>query len=223
MADDEPPPRPASRPRSAERERLTAEVTEQLAGDAETLATFQAAMASAAVWLAARERCKTNMIRLIGEIRTYFLELGRRMVERGALDDARADLHAPGGRARRASASTRRRSPRPLRERELDYLALFDLEPPFIVDTTAPPLSAWRQRADRRLTPVEPGTVLVGTAGSGGVATGRARVIHDPSDPGALEPGDILVRRQHRPGVDAAVRARPAAWWPASARWAATR
>ena len=32
-----------------------------------------------------------------------------------------------------------------------------------------------------------------GTAGSGGTVTGRARVIHDPSDPGTLEPGDILV------------------------------
>ena len=39
----------------------------------------------------------------------------------------------------------------------------------------------------------EAGTVLSGTAGSGGHARGRARVLLDPSDPFALEPGDILV------------------------------
>ncbi len=35
--------------------------------------------------------------------------------------------------------------------------------------------------------------MLTGIAGCPGSATGRARVILDPSDPGALEPGDILV------------------------------
>ena len=29
--------------------------------------------------------------------------------------------------------------------------------------------------------------------GSAGIATGRARIIHDPTKPDALEPGDILV------------------------------
>jgi pyruvate,water dikinase len=198
MADDLASPQAGQQAAAAERERLTAKVTAQLAGDAETLATFQAAMASAAVWLAARERCKTNMIRVIGELRAYFLELGRRMVERGALDTPEQifmlmEDELDAFRFDPASFTET------LRERELDYLALFDLEPPFIVDAAAPPLSAWRQRADRRLAPVEPGTVLVGTAGSGGVVTGRARVIHDPSDPGALEPGDILVAESTDP------------------------
>jgi pyruvate,water dikinase len=35
--------------------------------------------------------------------------------------------------------------------------------------------------------------VLHGSAGSGGIATGRARVILDPTDPSELEPGDILI------------------------------
>jgi pyruvate,water dikinase len=35
--------------------------------------------------------------------------------------------------------------------------------------------------------------MLVGVPGSPGVATGRARVILDPADPTALEPGDILI------------------------------
>jgi rifampicin phosphotransferase len=80
-----------------------------------------------------------------------------------------------------------------VRQREHDYLELFELEPPFIVDTVVPPLGSWKRRADRSAAPVAPGTVLHGTAGSGGTATGRARVLTDPGDPSALEPGDVLV------------------------------
>jgi pyruvate,water dikinase len=43
---------------------------------------------------------------------------------------------------------------------------------------------------------VEPavvGEVITGAPGCPGSATGRARVILDPGDPAALEPGDILV------------------------------
>jgi pyruvate,water dikinase len=198
LADDAASPQAGQEAAASERERLAAQVAEQLAGDAETLATFQAAMASAAVWLAARERCKTNMIRLIGEIRVYFLELGRRMVERGALDHPEQIFLLLDGEldAFRFNPESFTET---LRQREQDYLALFELEPPFIVDTAVPPLSAWRKRADRSLDPVAAGTVLVGTAGSGGVVTGTARVIHDPSDPGALEPGDILVAHSTDP------------------------
>jgi phosphoenolpyruvate synthase/pyruvate phosphate dikinase len=41
--------------------------------------------------------------------------------------------------------------------------------------------------------------VLHGTAGSGGLATGRARVVLDAADPQGLEPGDILVAPQTDP------------------------
>ncbi len=43
------------------------------------------------------------------------------------------------------------------------------------------------------------GTVLTGAAGSGGVATGRARVVLDAADPDGLEPGDVLVAPQTDP------------------------
>lgn len=35
--------------------------------------------------------------------------------------------------------------------------------------------------------------MLTGAVGSGGVATGPARVILDPTDPAGLEPGDVLI------------------------------
>ncbi|MEZ5247711.1 MAG: hypothetical protein R2713_00385 [Ilumatobacteraceae bacterium] len=38
-----------------------------------------------------------------------------------------------------------------------------------------------------------PGDVLAGVPGAPGVAEGRARVVLDPGDPFALEPGDVLV------------------------------
>ena len=40
---------------------------------------------------------------------------------------------------------------------------------------------------------VEVGEVLQGAMGSPGVVTGIARVVLDPSDPGAIGPGDIMV------------------------------
>ena len=78
------------RPRARRRRARAAHrrLRELLAGEAETLATFDAAMKSAAVWLAGRERTKTSIIRLLGEVRVCLLELARRMVERGALDRA---------------------------------------------------------------------------------------------------------------------------------------
>jgi pyruvate,water dikinase len=192
LADDDASPQAGQAAAIAERERLTAQISDQLADDAETLGLFHAALGSAAVWLAGRERTKTNIIRVIGEIRMCFLELGRRMVGRGALDhvDQIFMLLADELDGFRFDPD---RYTETLRQREADYQVLFDLEPPFIVDTVAPPLSSWRRRSDRHLEPATPGTVLTGTAGSGGTVTGRARVLHDPSDPTALEPGDILV------------------------------
>jgi pyruvate,water dikinase len=78
-------------------------------------------------------------------------------------------------------------------EREKRYLELFELEPPFIVVGEVPPLSEWKRRDRVDADAVGAGDVLAGIAGCPGEATGRARVVLDPSDPTALEPGDVLV------------------------------
>lgn len=70
----------------AERDRLAADIRAKLAGDDATLALFDAAMHSAGLFLAGRERRKTNCIKVVGEIRMCLFELGRRMVERGLID-----------------------------------------------------------------------------------------------------------------------------------------
>jgi phosphohistidine swiveling domain-containing protein len=181
-----------------ERDRLTAEIRSKLAGDVETAATFEAALRSAALFLAGRERAKTNCVRVINEVRMCFHEYGRRLVERGViaeveqvfmvtdqeLDAVRADPQSFAGL---------------LAERWGQYRALFDREPVFVVNGRVPSLDEMTPRARNRVERAAAGTVLAGAAGSGGVASGLARVIRDAADPAAFEPGDVLVAPQTDP------------------------
>ena len=175
----------------ADRDRATADVRERLAADAEALATFDAAMRSSDVFLPARERYKTNCIKVIGEIRACLLEVGRRMVERGALDRPDQVFFLVEGELDHFRHEPERFTDT-LRQREQDFMALFDLEPPFMVIDVARPLDAWTRRGASTVQAAAAGTVLSGTAGSGGIARGRARLILDPSDPFDLDAGDSL-------------------------------
>ena len=71
----------------AERDRIAAEVREKIAGDPETAGLFEAAMGSARVFLSGRERAKTNVVMVINEMRVALREFGRRLVERGVIDE----------------------------------------------------------------------------------------------------------------------------------------
>lgn len=73
--------------------------------------------------------------------------------------------------------------------RENEYLELFDLNPPFWFAGEVPNEVEWVGE-----TAALPNRkVIQGMGGSAGVVTGRARIILDPTNPGNLEPGDILV------------------------------
>ncbi len=196
--DDSASPLAAFERGAADRARIAAEIEAALADDSEALAGFQAAMASAAVWIAARERCKGNNIRSLHEIRMAFDELGRRMTDAGHLAHAKqiymlleSELDAcvddPA-----AFTST-------LAEREADFAELAHLEPPFIVTAECPPLSTWPRTDAAETTAVTVGEALDGVACSPGTVTGVARIVLDASDPSALEPGDILVTRNTDP------------------------
>lgn len=176
----------------AERRRLIAHFEGVFADNPEALGTFGAAVHSIGVFMAARERCKSNNIRAVGEVRECFLELGRRAVAAGRLvherqifmlvaDELDSYMADPG-----SFTST-------LAERELDYLALYDLEPPYIIDGVVPPLSEWARKDSSEVTVVQVGDVLTGVAGSPGTVTGTARILLDLSDPSRLEAGDILI------------------------------
>ena len=185
----------------ADREAATTAITAALSGNEEALGQFQAGLRAALLFSAGRERTKTNNIRIVHEQRLALRELARRAVERGHLDNVEQIFmlsDAPGGKPFDSEFELFIADPGPwrlvVREREQQYLELFDYVPPFVLNGAVPPLDTWERRSARpALATAVAGTVLTGIAGCPGVATGRARIIVDPSDPTALEPGDILV------------------------------
>ena len=146
---------------------------------------------SASMFAQGREQAKTTVIRAIHEMRLYSLELagrcslktgGRRddlwFVTADELDDYVADpVKFDGVIAPRRAMRGR----------------LSELEPPFIVNGTVPPLESWARRDAVSTSTVSVGQKLTGIAGCPGVARGRARVVLDPADPRDIGPGDVLV------------------------------
>ncbi len=177
---------------AAERERLSAQLASTLAGNDEALGMLSTGLSSASVFMIARERCKTNNIRVLHEIRMCFNELGRRMVAAGHLDHAR-QIYMLTEDELDAYAANPASFSQPLRERESDYLALYELQPPYIYDKSTPPLSQWARKSDSVYTSVKVGDVLKGVAGAPGTATGTARVLMSVDDETELHPGDILI------------------------------
>lgn len=163
-----------------------------LAGNAEGLASFEAALKSAAQLIPLREQTKLICVTAINEVRMTLRELGRRGVAAGRfaapedvmmlleseLDDYVAD----------PSLFTDA-----IAERLAQYEALFALEPPFILDADPLPLPEWPRRERDRPAAAAAGEVLRGVGGSAGSYTGRARVVHDLPAAMALEPGEVLV------------------------------
>ncbi len=182
----------------AERDRLVAQIREQLAGDAETLGTFEAGLHSAQLFLAGRERAKTNCVRVINEMRVALHELGRRYVERGLIEHAQQLFMLDSD-----ELDHFRHDPAALQatitERWATYERLRRYEPLFAVNHRVPDLSEMSPREGHGIDQVAAGTVLRGAAGSAGAATGRARVVLDAADPVGLEPGDVLIAPQTDP------------------------
>jgi pyruvate,water dikinase len=177
---------------ATDREELTAQLTEALAGDPETQGQFLAAVRAARVFLPGRERSKTNAIRMLHECRMTLRELGRRFVERGAFD-AIEDF----GMLQKAEFDDFLADPdaftSTIRARRDQYRELQALEPPFVFVGAPDFPAAWTRRDAIQVDRLRPGDSLTGLSGCPGVAEGRARVILDSHDPTALEPGDVLV------------------------------
>ena len=172
---------------AATRRAAEAKVREALADQPELLGQFEMALRSAHVFLAGRERAKTNIIKVLHEVRMAAFAMAARtgyttsqicMLLNDELDAFANDPDE--FRAR-------------LAQRERQYLELFQLEPPFIVHRSVPPLSEWSRKGESRAAVVKAGEVLTGMSGAPGTYTGKARVILDPADPLALEPGEVLI------------------------------
>ena len=179
--------------REAERHDLETQVRAALVGNDEALGGFEVGLASCASFLPGRERSKTTIIRVLHEVRMATLEIGRRLTTKGLLDAPEQVFYlfmdefeemVHGNRA-----DVKANIPNRIAYR--DWLQ--GLEPPFIVKAPPGPNATWAKRGARPVEPMAVGDVLQGVAGCPGTATGRARVILDPTDPYALEPGDILI------------------------------
>ena len=181
-----------------ERDRVAADVRARIADDPETAATFEAALRSAQLFLAGRERAKTNVVRVINEARVALYEYGRRLVERGVIDDVEQLFMVTDD-----ELDALRAAPESFRDliasRWQQYRSLFDLEPLFVVDGRVPSLDEMPRRDAKQVARADVGTVLRGAAASGGTATARARVVRDAADPQGFEPGDVLVAPQTDP------------------------
>ena len=181
-----------------ERDRLIAEIRSRLAASPESAALFEAALRSAQLFLAGRERAKTNVVRVINEARMALYEYGRRLVARGVIDEVEqvfmvTDEELDPLRADPSSFA------KTISKRWTQYRRLFEFEPVFVVNGRVPKVDDMARRATIHVATAGPGSVLRGAAGSGGAATGRARIVVDPADPAGFEPGDVLVAPQTDP------------------------
>jgi len=182
----------------AERNRIVADIRAEIADDPETAGMFEAALQSAQVFLSGRERAKTNVVTVINEMRVALREFGRRLVERGVIEHVEQVFMVTNHELDRLRLHPDTMEDL-IAERWEQFRALFDYEPVFIVDGRVPALSEMTRRGGKEFAQVTVGLVLTGAAGSGGTATGRARVILDAADPADLEPGDILIAPQTDP------------------------
>ncbi len=193
LAPDSDSPQSRHEIRIADREAVSSEMHALLSGDEAGLAQFKMGEASAKAYLTGRERAKTNIIKVLHEVRMAIHEIGMRACDAGVcedpfhvtmLTDDELDAFIAG-----PSAFSSVIAQRLAEQRELN-----ELEPPFFVNGTVPPLSTWRRKdAASTAAAVTTGEALTGVPGCPGTWTGVARVVLDPSDPFALEPGDVLV------------------------------
>ena len=158
---------------------------------------FDVALRSAARTIPLREKTKLIAVTAINEVRMAMRELGRRGVAAGYFGAPEDVMMLLESELDDYAADPARFAP-VIGERLAQYLALFELEPPFIIDADPAPLPSWPRRARPRPpgtgnSGAKPGEVLRGIGGSAGRYTGRARVGIDLPAAMALEPGEILV------------------------------
>lgn len=161
-------------------------------GNEELSGTYEAAIVATSQMIF-RERTKTNIVRVVHEGRMAFRELGRRHAEAGNLAAPEhifmlLDAEVEPFVADPASFTE------PLAVRATTWAELWELEPPFIIkDGNIPPLGEWPKKGSAASETLKAGDVLQGVPGCPGTIRGTARVILDPSDPSALEAGDIMI------------------------------
>tara|TARA_B100001093_G_scaffold368714_1_gene353656 strand:+ start:633 stop:2408 length:1776 start_codon:yes stop_codon:yes gene_type:complete len=172
-----------------------AEVQSRIKEDAELLGQFKAAMTAAGTFFAARERTRTNCALLTHEMRMPMWELGARYVSE-ELFNAPEDFSMLMVSEWERLLDNVLDAQELINQRKVESERLATLEPPFIIDSVVPPMNEWRERNANDLSFTR---IIKGQPGCAGTFKGRARVITDPSDPGDLQPQDVLVARHTDP------------------------
>ncbi len=168
---------------AAERAALTTSVRDRLARFRRPL--FDRAVRATAAYGPQREATKAAFVRALYPARLALAELGRRSGL--AHDDfflltfSEVETLAAGG-GRPTDLDDRRRRREYLQARV----------PPFWFQGQIPAPSTWPLRAEQQRPDAQARTI-VGMGVCSGVATGTARIVTSPDEPGDLSPGDILV------------------------------
>ncbi len=196
--DDSLAPQLRRRHLEADRQRLVAEIAEAL--PEERRPVFRSAVASSAVFLRGRETCRDHLMRVVHRMRRLIGELGVRGERRGDFGSAdeiwmltaeEAEYYADGG-----LADTRHLTA--LRQAEYDVVRSREL--PNVIDDTGNDNRAAIGLRQGYGTPMsadlEPGDIILGSPGSPGMASGKARVIETDADLAEVRPGEIIVLDQ---------------------------
>ncbi len=156
---------------------------------------FDKAVLALPFWSQAREATRDRAVRIMLPVKQAYRELVRRSIQRGGeAEPTQVALLDPYTELPRYLED-----PASMSDLVAERAALYDrfaaVEPPFFISSQdeVPSIEELEALETATFGPAGPGDVLSGDAGSSGVARGRARIVTDPADAGALEPGDVLV------------------------------
>lgn len=181
-------------------EATVAAVLARLADSDEAQATLRLGLDSARRFAGWRELGKSNCIKVINEARVALLEVGRRLAGEGHLDHPRQIFMALDGELDRLVLQPDLVTDA-IKQRERDWRQYTGLELPLFLDARAPrvPVAQLSRQAADTFTPAVAGEKLTAIGAASGTASGRARIVTDPSQIAAFEPGDVLVAPQTDP------------------------
>lgn len=183
-------PRAAARRLAELREDAVDRVAAHLCGPVRRI--FLLAVRNAAMYSREREATKAALVRALFESRRALNELAARH------DLDRDDIYLLLQDELDALQDPSELAPLIARRRE-QRAALQERQPPFWFERHLPDPTTWPLRSHTALHDTPTPCQLVGLGVSGGIVTGRARVVFDPNDAGQLEPDEILIAPQTDP------------------------
>lgn len=192
-APDRADPRAQQERMAADRRQAAGTLLSAVQADPAVHGQLAAAIACSEAWLPARERTKTNNIRLIQEIRMALRELGARFVERGVFDEVEDYGFVRRAEYEELLGPTPGRLTDVVRQRRAEYADLRAKIPPFVFVGEQSDPAGWPLRTGGEAPRIAVDESIQGFPGCPGCAEGIARVVLSSHDPSALQPGDVLV------------------------------